>query len=118
MVLVGAGYRKTAARSYKSAPEVKEHGERAAEQLLERAFSALRTDEAAIASWPRGDRRKVLLAALLRQRTTVSNGWIAERLKMASAANVSQRVRMANSSQLVKRLPPSERKRMVEIFAF
>lgn len=118
MKLVGERYRKTAARSYKSAPEVREHGEHAAEQLLEHALCALRADEAAIASWPRGDRRKVLLAALLRQRTTVSNHWIAERLKMASAANVSQRVRTANLSQLFKRLSSSESKKMKRIFDF
>jgi REP-associated tyrosine transposase len=41
------------------------------------------------------DPRKVALAELLWKQTTVSQEWLAERLKMRSAANVSQLLRRA-----------------------
>ena len=39
------------------------------------------------------DSRKVAIARVIRQRTTVSMTWIAEQLSMRSAANVSQQIR-------------------------
>jgi len=115
LALVGKGFRKTAARAYKSAPEVKEHGELAARQLLQEALSTMKTEEKCIKDWARGDKRKLALAAILRKRTTVSNQWIAAHLSMGSAANVSQRVRTADLPRLSKMLPPSLRKMLREI---
>ncbi len=106
LALVGQGLAKTAARGYKSSPEVKEHGERAAEQLIEKALSSMKAEERIIEKWTRGDPRKVALAAILRKRTTVSNQWIADRLRMASSANVSQRVRTADLRRLARAIPP------------
>jgi hypothetical protein len=42
------------------------------------------------------DLRKLALAELLWKRTTVSQEWIAEKLSMRSAANVSQQLRRFN----------------------
>jgi hypothetical protein len=43
-----------------------------------------------LAALPGSDPRKLALANLLWRRTTVSQGWIAEKLAMRSVANVSQ----------------------------
>ncbi len=76
--------------------------------LREKALSSMKAEERFIERWTRGDPRQVALAAILRKRTTVSNQWIAERLGMASAANVSQRVRTADLRRFikVKAIPP------------
>lgn len=114
--LVGQRLKKARARGYRSASEVKEHGEQAAEQLLKEALSVLKSEETAIKSWPKGDVRKLALAVLLRKRTTVPGGWIAERLKMGSAANVSQRVRKVDSEGLIRKLPTNLRPLMKTVF--
>jgi hypothetical protein len=40
----------------------------------------------------KGDEGKVMIAALLRNKTAVGNGWIAERLRMGHAGSVSRLV--------------------------
>ena len=50
--------------------------------------SGLRESE--LEALPGSDARKVRIARAVRAQTTVSMGWIAERLRMRSAANVSQ----------------------------
>ena len=50
------------------------------------------------------DPRKIALAQLLWRRTTVSQGWLAEKLAMRSAANVSQLLRRAGTEP-IKQLP-------------
>lgn len=107
--LIGKGLEKTRARGYRSASEVKEYGEQAAEELLKEALGALKSEEEAIKTWPKGDIRKLALAALLRKRTTIPGSWIAERLKMGSAANVSQRVRKVDPEGLLRKLPANLR---------
>jgi putative transposase len=42
---------------------------------------------------PGSDARKLAIALLLSKQTGVQQGWIAEQLKMKSAANVSQQLR-------------------------
>lgn len=51
--------------------------------------------DAELEASPGSHRAKVLLAAALCSRTTLSEGWVAERLQTKSAANVSQQVRRA-----------------------
>jgi hypothetical protein len=46
--------------------------------------------ESELEALPGSDARKVQIARAVRAQTTVSMGWIAERLRMRSAANVSQ----------------------------
>ena len=54
---------------------------------------------------PGSDLRKIALAQLLWRRTTVSQVWLAERLAMRSAANVSQLLRRAGSKRIDRKLP-------------
>ena len=47
----------------------------------------------------------VALGKLVRERTAAACGWLAARLKMRSAANVSQTLRRTEWKSLLKRLP-------------
>lgn len=49
---------------------------------------------AELESLKKSDSRKVLCAALLKRRTSVSNEWIAERLAMGHPASMSQHVNL------------------------
>ena len=118
LALVGMEYRKTGARGYRSAPEVKEHGAQGAEQLLREALAALQAKEAAIKDWPRDDARKLALAILLRKHTTVPGAWIAKRLSLGSAANVSQRVRTADPDRILKAIPAALRQMVRGLLIF
>ena len=51
------------------------------------------------------DPRKVLLADLLWRRTVVSQEWLAEKLEMKSAANVSQQLRRLDVKAAIKKVP-------------
>jgi hypothetical protein len=51
------------------------------------------------------DPRKVLLAWLLWKKTTVSQAWIAGRLGMRNAANVSRVIHRMDFSRMQKRVP-------------
>lgn len=73
-----------------------------AEHLAGRALKALElpSDGKALANLRKGDPRKVLVAVLLRKRTSVGNRWLAERLAMGHTAGVS---RLVNGFQKAKR---------------
>ena len=51
------------------------------------------------------DARKVLLADLLWRRTVVSQDWLAEKLEIKSAANVSQQLRRLDRKSAIKNVP-------------
>ena len=51
------------------------------------------------------DPRKVLLADLLWRRTVVSQEWLAEKLALKSAANVSQQLRRLDGKVAIKKVP-------------
>lgn len=61
-----------------------------------------------------GDLRRVALAYALVKRTTVSRSWIASRLNLRSAANVSQRVKLfeKEDGKVLTKEERSWRKRM------
>jgi hypothetical protein len=54
---------------------------------------------------PGSDPRKVALGKLVREKTVASCGWLAAKLKMRSAANVSQTLRRTEWKSPMKRLP-------------
>ena len=55
-----------------------------AEQIIAEELKRRRWQEAELRTRPRGDAEKVTLAARLRAETTMTVGWIAERLGMGS----------------------------------
>ena len=51
------------------------------------------------------DERKVLLAALLWRGTVVSQEWLAKKLRMKSAANVSQQMKRLDKKRALNKVP-------------
>ncbi len=80
-------------RTYRSAGIAHSHDEAEAERLLAGGLAAARLNAGELDRLPGSDARKVALADLLFSRTVVAQDWIATRLSMGSAANVSQQVR-------------------------
>jgi putative transposase len=80
-------------RTYRSGALSRAHDEREAERLLSEGLAAAGLEEEALGRLPGSDARKTALANLLLERTVARQSWIADRLSMRSAANVSQQVR-------------------------
>jgi REP element-mobilizing transposase RayT len=89
---------------------LKEHGEAEAERIVRRAVKVLGLPVTAdaMAKLPKSDERKVTLAALLRDRTSVGNPWIARRLAMGHSGSVSRMIGSCRKSgelaSIIKRL--------------
>jgi hypothetical protein len=81
---------KPKGRSNRGAGTQRAHDEKTAVQILRAGLTEARLQERELEALPGSDARKVRIARMIRDQTTVSMGWIAERLCMRSAANVSQ----------------------------
>lgn len=92
-------------RAYQKHELVREHGERQAKAWLVRGLKTGRLNPDGLAQVKGSDPRKVLLADLLWRRTVVSQEWLAEKLAMKSAANVSQQLRRLNRKVAMKNVP-------------
>jgi REP element-mobilizing transposase RayT len=86
--------KKPSAKKSRASEAPKAHGVAEAERLVSEAMErlGLSADPKELAKLRKGDRRKVLVACLLRQRTTAGNPWIAERLAMGHSGSVSRLV--------------------------
>jgi putative transposase len=73
--------------------ERQETGAGKAQRLVREGLHALGWKEADLPGWPKGDKRKVALARRLRQETTMTLKWIAQRLHMGSWTYVSNLLR-------------------------
>ena len=80
-------------RTYQSAAVAKAHDQAESERLLEKGLAAAELQPNALGRLPGSEIRKVALADLLLRQTLASQSWVADRLAMRSAANVSQQVR-------------------------
>jgi hypothetical protein len=94
-------------RSYRSALERRSHDMTQAEEWIRKGIAAMGLAPEAVRRLPGSDPRKVALAKLLWEQTTVQQAWIADRLGMGSAANVSQQIRRGKRVKARKKLPPS-----------
>jgi len=92
-------------RAYQKHVLVREHGERQAQAWLARGLRAGGLKQGGLAHVVGSDARKVLLADLLWRRTVVSQEWLAEKLAMSSAANVSQQLRRLDRKEAMKKVP-------------
>lgn len=91
--LVG-GQAKPAGRTLAASAESRAgHDEKEARRLLREGLEGLGLAGIKLEELPGSDPRKVALARVIHSRTAVSNGWLAEELKMKSADNVSQHLR-------------------------
>lgn len=85
----GALVGKGKSRAYQRSRERLAHGAEQAEKLLNEGLVLAGLDKERLATLPANEPRKVELARLIWKKTTVSQAWIAEKLGMCSAANVS-----------------------------
>lgn len=97
--------KKPKSRAYRGISEVREHGEKQAEKWLKAGLEASGLKRAELHSLKGSEPRKLLLADVLWRRTVVSQEWLAQRLRMKSAANVSQQLRKMDRVRLVKTAP-------------
>ncbi len=81
------------------------HGEADAERLAAEALAALGLpyDRTSLGKLKKGERGKVLVAVLLRERTAVGNPWITERLRMGHHGSVSRLVVAAGKDKVMNR---------------
>ncbi len=96
---------KPASRAYQRTPQRLAHGLQQAEELAEGGLRAAGLREEDLRGIMGSDPRKVELARVIRQRTTASLGWIADRLEMKSAANAGQQLRISNSTNGLRKVP-------------
>jgi hypothetical protein len=66
------------------------HCEQEAERLIAIGLKALEISAADLPKQPKGSAEKIALASVARQRTSVTNAWLAERLSMGAATRVSR----------------------------
>ena len=69
------------------------HDEREAERLLFEGLVKLELSEADLSRLKKGDDRKKVIAWLIRRKTSVKNEWIARKLCMGNASNLSRYVK-------------------------
>ena len=98
--LLGSKSNLPSDRTYRSSLQHRAHDEKSAEDLLKEGLSTHRLSAAKLAALPGADPRKIAIAAHLWARTTASQSWIANRLRMKSAANVSQILRRHKATHL------------------
>ena len=91
--------RKRSSRAYRKTPQVTAHSEEQAERGLAEGLKAAGLTARDLPDLKGSDPRKLAMAELLWKRTTVSQEWIAEKLSMHSAANVSQQLRRNNQAK-------------------
>ena len=96
---------KGKSRGYRRSPQKLAHGEREAERLVKEGLKAAELPESKLAELKGSDLRKVALGMLIWKTTTVSQEWIARRLQMKSAANVSQLLSRTRSGKNNEKLP-------------
>jgi putative transposase len=89
-------------RNYRTSSQQKHHGLRHAEALLARGLAEHRLTPSQLPSLPGTDPRKIQIALRIWQASSVSQSWIATRLSMKSAANVSQILHRAKPRHAVK----------------
>ena len=100
-------------RTTRSSLEKRAHDEARAEALLASGLAAAGLTQDEVARLPGSDTRKVAIARLIWEGTTMSQGWVSERLRMGSAANVSQQLRRGRDGAAQAPLP-AELKRLIE----
>ena len=102
VTMLGKKVGAESARTHRGALANKAHGEKAAESLIIEGLKASGLSREELKTLTGGDARKVAIAEQLWKRTTVSRGWIAEKLSMKSAANVGAAMRRLSGGKLKK----------------
>ena len=85
--------KKTRHRTFRASQESRAHGEQEARRLIIEGLAAAGLTEEELAHLPGSEARKVAIARLVWEQTTMDLKWIAERLALRSPANASQQIR-------------------------
>lgn len=96
-------------RKYRTGSDEKAHDQARAKELLVEGMKAAGLAPKEALALPGTDSRKVAIAHVIWENTTVGQRWIAERLGMKSAANVSQILRRGVVEGSLQKLPVSLR---------
>jgi REP-associated tyrosine transposase len=88
-------------RNYATSQMGRDHAQEEAEELVRIGLKKYKLEEEELERLPGSDERKVAIAESIHRYTTASQGWIAARLWMKSAANVSQQ--LSRNRKLQKR---------------
>lgn len=91
--------------THRSTHEYKAHGLQQAEQWLHEGLLQAKLSLEDLFLLNGSDPRKVFLALFLRKKTTISNAWLADRLKMKSAGNVSRQLTQVDLKKLTQKIP-------------
>jgi len=103
--LAGKTLQQTRSRAYRRVAVRQAHGLEQAQRWLKEGLKAAGLKQEDLANVQGSDLRKVSLAQLLWSRTTVTQEWLADKLQMRSAANVSQLLRRAAVKRRNLQLP-------------
>jgi putative transposase len=98
--------RQRSSRAYRKTPQVAAHSQEQAEHWLAAGLKAAGLVAKDLPGLKGSDPRKLALAELIWKRTTVSQEWIAGKLSMRSAANVSQQLRRFDRVRTQSKLSP------------
>jgi REP element-mobilizing transposase RayT len=91
--LAAKGFKQLRHRNRRSTHQWRDHAQSSATDLIRQGFNVLELSEVQLKTTKGSEPRKVSLAWAIARSTTLSQSWIADRLHMRSAANVSQQVR-------------------------
>jgi putative transposase len=97
-------------RTYGASLERRAHDASRAEELLREGLRTAGLHLRELQWFSGADARKVAIAHAIWQQTAISQQWLAERLRMKSAANVSQQLRRYSAKNRQSGLSPSLRK--------
>jgi REP element-mobilizing transposase RayT len=97
LAMADGAIRAKKSRVYQSSPIKRMHDEKEAERIVLEGLLHCGLEEAQLSGLPGSDRLKLEIAKQVRANTAVPLKWIANRLKMRSAANVSQQLRRFRS---------------------
>lgn len=103
--LAGKVLDKQRSRTYESAAEHKAHGLHQAKIWLHEGLTRANLNQKDLLKLNGSDPRKIFLAHFLKKKTTVSNVWLAEQLKMKTAANVSRLLTKCDLKKIASNVP-------------
>ncbi len=81
--------KRNPSRNYRSSETI-DHGEKRANEIIAAGLKAFDLEEEALAELKKSSTEKFLIAAIVRRETAVKVAWLAKRLTMGSASNVSR----------------------------
>jgi hypothetical protein len=108
--LAGVILGRDRSRIYRASLERRAHDVAKAEQLLREGLQAAGLDWRNLQRLSGSDARKVAIARAIWEQTVLPQTWLAERLRMRSAANVSQQLRRHRAHAKRSELPLSLQK--------